>query len=60
MNKLNNILLVNLMFYQISSKFISNKYSLPDCEKKELEKEILNMRSVKIPIIYPDIKKKKF
>ncbi|CAD8122391.1 unnamed protein product [Paramecium sonneborni] len=33
--------------------------NLPDCEKKELEKEILNMRYLKIPILYPDIKQKK-
>ncbi|CAD8111921.1 unnamed protein product [Paramecium sonneborni] len=33
--------------------------NLPDCEKKELEKEIINMRYLKIPIVYPDIKQKK-
>ncbi|CAD8104211.1 unnamed protein product [Paramecium primaurelia] len=33
--------------------------NLPDCEKKELEKEIINMRNIKIPVVYPDIKQKK-
>ncbi|CAD8121632.1 unnamed protein product [Paramecium sonneborni] len=33
--------------------------NFPDCEKKELEKEIINMRNIKIPVVYPDIKQKK-
>ncbi|CAD8110743.1 unnamed protein product [Paramecium primaurelia] len=33
--------------------------NLPDCEKKEIEKEILNMRYLKLPIVYPDIKETK-
>ncbi|CAK63943.1 unnamed protein product (macronuclear) [Paramecium tetraurelia] len=49
---------------QIHQKFESEgdvlpTLNLPDCEKKELEKEILNMRNIKIPVVYPDIKQKK-